>query len=128
MNPQSRIRANSLSRSIRLFIYLCFILFVSSTFVLADEKCPYDGMSMYFNGKTKSEWGKLFYQYQCPSSHKWWIDPTKPSKSDYSQKKTLTCPTCSMSVYWTGKTYTEWGKLYKIYKCPSGHQSIGPYN
>jgi hypothetical protein len=31
------------------------------------------------------------------------------------------CPSCSMSMFWTGETKTEWGKILKLYKCPAGH-------
>ncbi|MFO7885539.1 MAG: hypothetical protein R6U68_12005, partial [Desulfobacteraceae bacterium] len=31
------------------------------------------------------------------------------------------CLTCGNSMYFTGETRTEWGKLQKMYKCPSGH-------
>ena len=31
------------------------------------------------------------------------------------------CPSCSMGMFWTGETKTEWGKLFQLYKCPAGH-------
>lgn len=31
------------------------------------------------------------------------------------------CPSCSMTMYWTGKTKTGWGKMVKLYKCPAQH-------
>lgn len=34
----------------------------------------------------------------------------------------LDCPSCGMSMIWTGQSGTEWGKLVKLYRCPAGHQ------
>lgn len=31
------------------------------------------------------------------------------------------CPSCNMSMYFTGGTQVEWGKLMKQYRCPVGH-------
>jgi len=33
----------------------------------------------------------------------------------------LKCPICGLSMYWTGKTDVEWGKLMYQYRCPAGH-------
>lgn len=33
----------------------------------------------------------------------------------------INCPIDGMSMYFTGKTKTEMGKLLKQYKCASGH-------
>jgi hypothetical protein len=33
----------------------------------------------------------------------------------------VTCPIDNMSMYFTGNTTTEMGKLLKEYKCPNGH-------
>ncbi len=32
------------------------------------------------------------------------------------------CPSCNMSMYFTGTTQVEWGKLLKLYRCPVGHE------
>jgi len=32
-----------------------------------------------------------------------------------------TCPSCRSSMYFTGQTTVEWGKLLKLYQCPVGH-------
>ena len=94
----------------------------------ASEKCASCNGSMYFTGKTKTDWGKLFYMYKCPSGHAWWIQApssTPPTGGRSGISTGPKCPTCNASVYFTGKTYTEWGKLFKVYKCPSGHKSVG---
>ncbi len=31
------------------------------------------------------------------------------------------CPSCGMSMIWTGETKTEWGKLLNLYRCPANH-------
>ncbi len=82
-------------------------------------------MNMYFTGQTQVEWGKLQKLYRCPASHAFWVNsstnPTPPRQPSMGP----TCPTCGMSVYFTGETFVEWGKLFKVYRCPSGHQSMG---
>ena len=35
---------------------------------------------------------------------------------------TQSCPSCSMGMYFTGKTKVEWGKLLKLYRCSAGHE------
>jgi len=94
---------------------------------LAGENCPSCGSSMYFTGETKTDWGKLFYMYKCPAGHTWWIKaPSSTPSSDESNLSTEPkCPTCGAGVYFTGETYTESGKLFKVYKCPAGHRSVG---
>ena len=32
------------------------------------------------------------------------------------------CPSCGMSMIWTGNTTTEWGKILQEYRCPAGHE------
>jgi predicted RNA-binding Zn-ribbon protein involved in translation (DUF1610 family) len=93
---------------------------------------------MYFTGQTKTEWGKLLKLYQCPSGHKYWLnlqqdqynnDNSNSSGSNNNQNNNafaqLKCPICGSTVYFTGKTITEYGHLLKIYRCPSGHESVG---
>lgn len=36
-------------------------------------ECPLDNMSMYFTGKTRTEMGKMLYEYKCPSGHVTWV-------------------------------------------------------
>ena len=91
---------------------------------LAGENCMTCGSSMYFTGETRVDWGKLQKLYKCPSGHAWWIN-SSPSTSRPGFSSGPVCPTCGASVYFTGETYVEWGKLHKIYKCPSGHRSVG---
>jgi hypothetical protein len=31
------------------------------------------------------------------------------------------CPSCSMSMFFTGETKVDWGKVLKLYECPVGH-------
>lgn len=106
---------------------IAFLLAVMCGIAFASENCPTCGGSMYFTGQTKTDWGKLFYMYKCPSSHAWWIEA--PSSTPFSRENNFSngpqCPTCGNSVYFTGETYSEWGKLFKVYKCPSGHRSVG---
>jgi len=103
------------------------VIFSGIGIAMAGENCPSCGGSMYFTGETKTDWGKLFYLYKCPSGHAWWIKApsyTPPSSgNDFSFGPK--CPTCGASVYFTGETYIEWGKLFKVYRCPSGHRSVG---
>jgi len=82
---------------------------------------------MYFTGTTKTEWGKLFELYECPVGHRYWFKAMSSSdrRDDFSVGPK--CPVCGMSVYFTGETYTQWGKLFKVYKCPVGHTSVGRY-
>ena len=39
----------------------------------ASVKCPIDKYDMYFTGKTRTEMGKMLYQYKCPNGHIYWI-------------------------------------------------------
>ena len=112
----------------RIVIVWVLVLLIASIGGLAfcmSQKCPSCGMGMYFTGETKTEWGKLFYLYECPSSHSYWF----PARSGANEANNFSsgpkCPVCGMMVYFTGRTYTEWGKLFKVYKCPSGHESVG---
>jgi len=89
-----------------------------------DHKCPSCGMSMYFTGESKSEWGKLLYLYECPVGHTWWFPAQQTQTSTYAKNP---CPICGMEIIFTGETYTEWGKLFAIYECPAGHRSVKPF-
>ncbi len=105
----------------------------TSSYSLLDAvKCPTCGMSMNWTGASKVEWGKFRYLYRCPAGHQYYFN----SPSERSQRTTattttiktmspsVTCPTCGMMAMWTGKTYTEWGKLHYVYKCVAGHESV----
>lgn len=85
------------------------------------QKCPSCNMDMYFTGETETEWGRLFYLYECPVGHTYWFPAREKQTSTYVKNP---CPVCGMETYFTGETYTEWGKLFKIYECPVGHQSV----
>lgn len=91
----------------------------------ASENCLTCGSSMYFTGETRTEWGKLQKMYKCPSGHAWWVNSSSSSTGRSGFSSGPECPTCGASVYFTGETYTEWGRLHKVYKCPSGHRSVG---
>lgn len=91
----------------------------------AGQDCPTCGGSMYFTGETQVEWGKLQKLYKCPSGHGWWVNSSSSSSSGTGYSSGPQCPVCGASVYFTGETYVDWGKLHKIYKCPSGHKSVG---
>lgn len=49
-------------------------LILASAAALADtEYCPIDNLGMYFTGKTRSESGRLLYEYKCPRGHTTWV-------------------------------------------------------
>ncbi len=126
----------------RLFTHIAIlfatILLLSGDLLAQDVGCPSCSISMYWTGKTKTEWGKMFKLYKCPAQHAYWVPwETKKPKSYFDdgstdwpyQYKNLnpSCPVCGMDASWTGKTRTEWGKLKKFYKCPAGHLSVGKF-
>jgi hypothetical protein len=45
----------------------------ASAFAYAAVNCPIENFSMYFTGKTRTEMGKLLYEYKCPNGHVTWI-------------------------------------------------------
>ena len=47
----------------------------------ANYKCPSCDANMIWTGKTKVEWGKMFYLQKCPSSHEYWADSASPGSS-----------------------------------------------
>ena len=83
--------------------------------------CETCGQAMYFTGKIKTEWGKLFHLYSCPVGHRWWMQAHKRSTQPIVKNP---CPVCGQGTYFTGKTYVEWGHLFYVYKCPVGHRSV----
>ena len=105
------------------------VLAVATVIAVAgfSEKCPTCGLGMIWTGDTKTEWGKMFYRYECPSDHAWWIKAPNQYSSPAPSSCAVKCPTCDLCTYWTGDTYTEWGSLWKVYKCPSGHKSVGKF-
>ena len=121
----------------KLVLFSFFLMFTLSAYA---QKCPRDGMSMYFTGRTQIEWGKLLKVYRCPSGHEYLLNSEQSSSSlgNSSQGSSTygnslgssstqsRCPICNSSVYFTGETDISSGRLLKIYKCPVGHRSIGP--
>ena len=39
---------------------------------LSFQQCPVCGMNGIWTGTTKTDWGKMFYLYECPNGHRWW--------------------------------------------------------
>lgn len=102
---------------------IAFICMLLSSIVFAapsSHRCPLCAGNMIWTGKTKTEWGKLTYEMKCPSGHiSWEVDESNNSRSrSYNGDG---CQYDGYSMYFTGKTKTEWGKLLKQYKCASGH-------
>jgi hypothetical protein len=67
------------------FLLLAFILSLAVGLTIASAEvshshetelvlhaCPICSMGGYFTGTTKTDWGHLFYLYQCPNGHTWW--------------------------------------------------------
>jgi hypothetical protein len=54
-------------------IFIAIALALSGLAIAASVQCPIDNMNMVFTGQTKSEGGKLLYQYRCPSGHTTWV-------------------------------------------------------
>ncbi|MEI6970363.1 MAG: hypothetical protein WCL44_02500 [bacterium] len=115
--PQSNVNAGSIISS------------KTETTATGDtsHNCLSCGSSIYFTGVTKTEWGKILYMYKCPAGHAWWIPALSSTGASSANDSSTasTCPICGSSVFFTGETYTEWGKLFRVYKCPSGHRSVG---
>lgn len=44
----------------------------SSSRNINKNGCQYDGSTMMWTGKTKTEWGKLLKEYKCPAGHVEW--------------------------------------------------------
>jgi transposase-like protein len=107
----------------QIFSGIIFFLLISLN-SFGQEKCPSCNSSMIFTGESKTENGRLFYNYKCPSSHTWWINPK--SKTNKNSTSPI-CPICETTTFFTGETTTENGILFKTYKCASGHKSIGKY-
>ena len=123
INNVRKKEENNMKRSI---ISILVLFFVMTGVAIASEKCPSCGSGMIWTGETKFEWGQMFKEYRCPAQHSWWIKSGSSSSSGSNSLSTgPKCPTCGAGVIWTGETYTEWGKMWKVYRCPAGHQSVG---
>ena len=101
------------------------LLFTIAVAVAWDINCPSCGLRMIWTGDTRTEWGQIFKLYRCPAGHTYWFKSQglSPPQNDFSTGPK--CPFCGANVIWTGETYFEWGKTYKVYKCPAGHISAG---
>ena len=102
---------------------ICCMIMTSSTPGAPDShKCPLCTSTMYWTGQTKTEWGKLTYEMKCASGHvSWEVGSNQDSSTPRKNKDEVKCQYDGFTMYFTGKTKTEWGKLLKEYKCPSGH-------
>jgi hypothetical protein len=77
---------------------------------------------MMWTGQTNTEWGKLIFEMKCPANHiSWEVDEQSKAPSYNRSSDSPSCQYDGSSMYFTGKTKTEWGKLLKEYKCPTGH-------
>ena len=127
-----------------LFVFLCSFAYCMSTIPdssgssatgtpSTSYKCPSCNSNMIWTGETNVEWGQMFYLHECPAGHKYWFKSLSPksekrdtsTNSNYLQSPK--CPVCGITVIWTGETYIEWGKMFKVYECPAGHKSSGPF-
>lgn len=101
---------------------ICFILvgFACSMFFAApsSHKCPLCWGQMRWTGETKTEWGKLVYEMECPSGHTSWEVDEWSSRSSSDDE----CQYDGYRLRFTGKTKSEWGKLLKEYECSAGHK------
>ncbi len=103
------------------------IFFTAFSFIIAvafavprNHKCPLCTGTMMWTGETASEWGKLTYKMKCPAGHvSWEVDEI--NNSSYRNNNEKGCQYDGNSMFFTGRTKNEWGKLLKEYKCPSGH-------
>ena len=104
--------------------------------------CPSCGSRMFFTGQTDLEWGKLIRLYRCPAGHEYWVTSEQESRDERSQRSyglgqterqdqsrpgttgQASCPICGASMYFTGRTKLEFGRLLKIYRCPAGHEAV----
>jgi Zn-finger nucleic acid-binding protein len=126
-------------------LILCIAMLLISVSVFALD-CPACGGNLYWTGETKTEWGKILKLERCPAGHQYWVttqqeaqdnqrgnsggfgsghfgnDNDEPNNSYTSG--TVTCPLCGGSMYFTGRTKIEWGRMLKIYRCPAGHEAV----
>lgn len=104
------------------------IIFATFSFVIAaafavpkNHECPLCTGTMMWTGETASEWGKLTYKMKCPYGHVSWEVDEINNSSYRNNNDGNACQYDGSSMYFTGKTKSEWGKLLKEYKCPYGH-------
>jgi hypothetical protein len=124
---------------------LIAIIFLALALPLFAIDCPSCGGNLLWIGQTKFEWGKMLKLCKCPAGHYYWVttdqerqdnqrrfnsyggnafDNDSNSSSNRSYSGTVRCPICNGSMYFTGRTELEWGRLLKIYRCPSGHEAV----
>ena len=113
-------------------IILAVVLFTFVTVAFAAPfKCPICGSNMSWSGETKIEWSQMFYLHKCLSGHEFWFKSSSAPSEDrgsspgFGSSTSVKCPVCGRSVMWAGETKIESGQMFKIYKCPFGHISIG---
>lgn len=103
---------------------LLVVLLICEDALGAAHKCPACRGRMYYAGKLKVEWGRMFCLYRCAMGHLYWF-----KRGSSSQPRTrsliLRCPVCRFSVTWTGKSYVQHGRTFKVYRCPNGHVCVG---
>lgn len=46
---------------------------------------------------------------------------TRANYNSSSSSTSIKCPSCDMTMYFTGKVKSEYGKMLYLYSCPSGH-------
>ena len=117
------------------FIGLFAIVLVSFAYAI---DCQFDGFRMMWTGATKIDGSKMLKEYRCLSGHRWWITsdqerqdrsrsnrikPIEPIKPIQSSNR-VTCPVDRLAMRWTGGTRTEQGKMFKIYRCLKGHETL----
>lgn len=69
---QPALQGNTMKKILRPF-YAIIVLGLATIVYAASVNCPIDSMSMYFTGNTRTEMGKLLYEYKCPNSHTAWV-------------------------------------------------------
>jgi len=108
----------------KLIILLVLIAITALTvFSVPNRKrCALCGGNMMWTGETKTEWGKLVYEMKCPANHvSWEVDEQSKAPSNNRDSNSLSCQYDGSSMYFTGNTKIEWGKLLKEFKCHAGH-------
>jgi predicted RNA-binding Zn-ribbon protein involved in translation (DUF1610 family) len=106
-------------------VLLMILLTLLPAFAIASDRCASCGGVLIWTGETKTEAGHMFKLYKCPSQHAWWFKVETAPSGGNSSSNTSKCPTCGSGILiWTGETYTENGKMWKVYKCAAGHRSV----
>jgi len=86
---------------------------------------------MIWTGQSKIEWGGIVKLYKCPFGHQYWITTQQEQEDNFNKWNNkgnksneqsysspfisygVQCPICRGSMYFTGRTKIEWGKLLK---------------